>query len=345
MNVAVHPVGIDSRVEDVISLLSIGSEDVRKIGIYGMGGIGKTTIAKAVYNSIFYLFEGSFFLENVREVSEQPNGLVHLQKQLFSEILNQKNYKIGNVHRGINLMREKLSSKRVLIVLDDLDQLDQLNFLAGEHHCFGSGSRIIITTRDVLLLKQVDEIYKAKELDYDESLELFRWHAFGETIPSKDHEELSGKILAHAGGLPLALKVLGSYLSGRTIIEWKSALEKLQQIPNNEIEEILRISFDALGDDNTKSIFLDIACFFIGENKDDTISILNVCGFFSEIGIRVLTNRCLLTINEKNALRMHDLLRDMGRNIVREECPKEPGKRSRLWSCEEVCDVLKYHKV
>ncbi|XP_028058067.1 TMV resistance protein N-like [Camellia sinensis] len=138
-------------------------------------------------------------------------------------------------------------------------------------------------------------------------------------------------MVSYASGLPLALEVLGSYLFGRNIVEWKSAFDKLQQIPHEKIQEKLRISFDALDDDNMKDILLDIACFFIGMDRDYVITILNGCGFFAEIGISVLMSRCLLRISKNNKLMMHDLLRDMGREIIREKYPNEPEKRNRLW--------------
>ncbi|KAL7177153.1 hypothetical protein ACSBR2_030484 [Camellia fascicularis] len=112
-------------------MLSIGSDDVPMIGINGLDGISKTTIAKAVYNHIFLQFKGNCFLANVKEVAGQLNGLVQLQEQLHFELLGTKNLKIGNVDRGINLMKERLHSKKVLVILDDVDQLSQLNTLAG----------------------------------------------------------------------------------------------------------------------------------------------------------------------------------------------------------------------
>ncbi|KAM7466163.1 hypothetical protein LguiB_013725 [Lonicera macranthoides] len=126
MNVVVHTIGINYRVAFVNSLLSFESNSIRIVGIYGLGGIGKSTIAKAVYNQSYLLFEGCSFIANVREVSKQPNGLVHIQEKILSETLKETNFKVGNVDRGMVLMKERLCSKRVLIVLDDVDMLSQV---------------------------------------------------------------------------------------------------------------------------------------------------------------------------------------------------------------------------
>jgi hypothetical protein len=347
LHVAMHPIGIHSRVEKMKALLNLGTSDVCIVGMYGMGGIGKTTIAKALYNEICHEFEGSSFLFNIKEISEQQNGLIQLQEKLLSDILKTKNWKIGNVDGGINLITKRFCHKKVLVVLDDVDHLKQLNSLVGNFELFGQGSRVIVTTRDEHLLIElgVNKKYKVEELNLEESLQLFSWHAFRMAHPVEDFLQLSFGVVGSVGGLPLAVEVLGSYLSGRSIIEWESALEKLQKIPHKQIQKILRISFDSLEDDALKDIFLDIACFFIGINKEYASKILDGCGFFPDIGISILIQRSLLMVNEINELRMHDLIRDMGREIVREMSPKDPGKRSRLWFYEDVLDVLNKHLV
>ncbi|PNX61789.1 disease resistance protein (TIR-NBS-LRR class), partial [Trifolium pratense] len=147
-------------------------------------------------------------------------------------------------------------------------------------------------------------------------------------------------MIAYSGKLPLALQVLGSYLFDCEITVWQKVLEKLKCVPNDQVQKKLKVSFDGLKDVTEKQIFLDIACFFIGMDQNDVIQILNGCGFFADIGIKVLFERALLTVDNRNKLRMHDMLRDMGRQIIYEESPLDPEKRSRLWRSEEVIDML-----
>ncbi|KAM1947801.1 hypothetical protein ACFX15_008064 [Malus domestica] len=309
-----------------------------------MGGIGKTTIARVLYDRIWGQFDGSSFLSNVREVSKK-RGLVSLQRQMISEILMETNVNVWDVFKGSCVIRHRLRHRRVLLILDDVDQSEQLEKLAGKHDWFGLGSRIIITTRDehLLLRHGVDQIYKAKELDQDESLELFGWKAFKKDHPEKEYLDLSNLVVNYANGLPLALEVLGSFLFRRNVSEWKSALDKLKEVPNITVFEILRISFEGL-EEMERNIFLDIACFFKLKNKARVTKILDSFGFHSDIGIRVLIDKSLISVSY-NMLWMHDLLQEMGWEIVRQESRKEPGKRSRLWLFEDVYDVLVNNKV
>ena len=345
LKVAIHPTRMNSRIEEMKVLLNLGTKDVRIVGIYGMGGIGKTTIVKAVYNQICDGFEGSSCLLNIKEHSEQFNGLVHLQEKLLFDILK-KNLKIDNVDGGIELIEERIQGKRVLVILDDVDDLKQIDTLVGNFKMFGLGSRLIVTTRDEHLLTQlqVNGKYEVKKLDQLESLQLFSWHAFGMAKPVEGYLDLSISVVKYAGGLPLALEVLGSYLLRRSIIEWKSALEQLHTNPHHQIQKILQISFDSL-DDKTKEIFLDIACFFIGMDKEYVNKILHGCGFFPDNGINILIQRSLVKIDYYNRLRMHDLIRDMGREIVCKRSSNDLGKRSRLWFHEDAFNVLGKHMV
>ncbi|XP_058729207.1 disease resistance protein RPP4-like [Vicia villosa] len=341
--VAEHPVGIESRVQAAAKLLNIQiADDVLLLGIWGMGGMGKTTIAKAIYNQIGSKFEGKSFLLNIRELWETDTNQVSLQQQVLCDVYKTTSFKIRDIESGKNILKQRLSQKKVLFVLDDVNELDQLKALCGSREWFGSGSRIIITTRDMHLLRscRVDRVYKIEEMDESESLELFSWHAFKQPSPIEDFTTHSSDVIAYSGRLPLALEVLGSYLSDCEITEWHKVLDKLKCIPHDQVQKKLRVSFDGLKDVTEQQIFLDIACFFIGMDRNDVIQILNGCGFFADIGIKVLVERSLVTVDKRNKLRMHDLLRDMGRQIIYEESPFDPENRSRLWRREDVFDML-----
>ncbi|XP_057972919.1 TMV resistance protein N-like [Malania oleifera] len=331
--------GIKSRVDHMNSLLCTGQNGIHFVGIYGMGGIGKTTIAKVVYDQISDEFEGSCFLSNVREGSKE-HGLVHLQEKLLSRILMEENVDIDTPSTGTHAIKERLCSKTVLIVLDDVDTLEQLEALAGRHNWFGSGSRVIITTRDeqLLIAHGVAKRYKAKELDPDAAIQLFCSKAFREKYPREQYAELTKAVIQYAQGLPLALKILGSFLRGRSILGWESVLKKLKESPNGEIHEILQISYEGL-DNTEKDLFLDIACFFKGDDKEYITNLLDSCNLYPGIGLSVLAQKSLITILDNNVL-MHDLLQEMGREIVRQESHEDPGKRSRLWSQEDVSRIL-----
>ncbi|XP_030957602.1 TMV resistance protein N-like [Quercus lobata] len=334
-------IGIKSMVAELIpSYLGFGN-DIYMMGICGMGGLGKTTLANAIYDEYTDHFEGSSFIANVRERSEKRE-LHELQQQLLDEILEGSNTKIYNVQGGVKKIKSSgLRHKKILLVLDDVNQKDQLEKLAGEHNWFGLGSWIIITTRDehVLVDHEVLKIYKPNGLDDDDASQLFCSKAFKKVQPTEGYMQLSQKVVGYASGLPLALVTLGSFLAGKLVAEWESALKNLKENPKREIFDVLKISYDGL-EEMEKKIFLDIACFFRGWNKNEVIQILENCGFEARIGISVLIERSLLTMDVIGRLEMHDLLKIMGQDIIHLESGGEIGKQSRLWLVKDLLHVL-----
>ncbi|CAN1245506.1 Disease resistance protein L6 [Linum grandiflorum] len=262
-------VGIGCHVQEVMRLLNLDSGVVKVVGIHGIGGMGKTTIAKAVYDSICTGFNRCCFLENVREMLSKTDGTIALQSKFISSILR-----------------------------DDAEVKD--------------------------------------------ASELFSMHAFRMHRPPKDYEILCGEFIEVAAKLPLALTVLGSLLFLRDIQFWEEKLLELKQVPatTNKVQQRLKISYNELTA-SEKHIFLDIACFFIGEHKEWPFHMWRACDFYPESGIRTLVHRSLIKIDEGNRFWMHDLLRDLGRAIVIEEDVKRPWRRSRIWSNEDAQNMLK----
>ncbi|XP_024172650.2 disease resistance protein RUN1-like [Rosa chinensis] len=227
-----------------------------------MGGSGKTSVAKAIYNKVYSSFESNNFIGSVRETAKELNGKITLQERLLSDILKPTKVEVGDADRGIILIKERLGSKKVLVIVDDVDDVDQLTALAIRSDSFGPGSRIIITTRDrhLLELLEVDSIHLTQEMKEKEALELFSWHAFHNPCPDSGFLKLTRRVVTYCGGLPLALEVLGSFLFKGSISHWESTLKKLEKFPDDKIHKILKTSFDAL-DENQGDIFLHISCF------------------------------------------------------------------------------------
>ncbi|GJX92445.1 Toll/interleukin-1 receptor domain-containing protein [Tanacetum coccineum] len=172
-----------------------------------MGGAGKTTTVRAIFDHLFDHFEAISFIENVREVLNVA-GLKKLQEQVLSDVLNEQ-VTLNGVFDGIKMMRKRMCCKRVLLVLDDVDHIEQLK----------------------------------------EATSLFSRHAFGRENPLQGYKELSGKVIRYAAGLLLTIEVLGSFLFGKDKLEWVDAIDRLQKIPLKNTLEKLELSYMSLEDE------------------------------------------------------------------------------------------------
>ncbi|XP_056168036.1 disease resistance protein RPV1-like [Syzygium oleosum] len=328
-------VEMDDQVEKIMDRIGEQTSETKIIGIYGMGGVGKTTLATIVYNKLLANFDNHCFLSNIRDTKIES-----LQNQLISDVLRTKCVSITNINEGITEIKERLSSKKVILVLDDVNQKTQLDALVGVgERRFGRGSKVIITTRDKELLKDVDFQLELTEMDFDHSLQLFSRHAFRRDHPPAEDVPLSKKAVKICGGLPLALEVIGSFLNGKVRRIWETTLKKLETIPNKEVKSKLNISFEAL-ERQEKEIFLDVCCFFVGFDVRIVLHMWDSCDFVPENSLEVLKQMSLIKIAEGNRLWVHDQLIDLGQDIVRGGARFKLEMQSRVWDHEQASAVL-----
>ncbi|XP_039173574.1 disease resistance protein RUN1-like [Eucalyptus grandis] len=209
---AFHPVGLDSQVQALYSLLQLEAKEVRIVGISGTSGIGRTTLVRALYYRIADQFDRSCFLAKVKDISSQE-GLHKMQETLLGGLLGNGDSEFGNdLHEVINLMRSKLHNKRVLLVFDNVEGLlEPLSHLIKSMN-FGLGSRVILIPRhEENLIGLCRDIYEVRALNDDQALELFSRNAFQES---------------------------------KSVKEWQRAFDRLKEIPQGKGTVIEGIKLD-----------------------------------------------------------------------------------------------------
>ncbi|XP_033144057.1 disease resistance-like protein DSC2 isoform X2 [Brassica rapa] len=336
-------VGIEARIMEIKSKLILQSEEVKVIGIFGPAGIGKTTTARVLYNQLSPYFQFNTFLKNIRGSYEKPCGndydlKLNFQKSMLCQIFNKEDIEVRHLGRA----QEMLSDKKVLVVLDEVDNWWQLEEMAKQPGWVGPGSIIIITTEDRKLFKAlglgIDHIYEMKYPTSKESLQIFCQYAFGQKSPDQGFESLAREVTWLAGDLPLGLRVMGSYLRGMSRDGWIEALPWLRSTLDREIESTLRFSYNALRD-NERTLFLHLACLFAGIKVDRFKRYFANSSLEVNHGLEVLAQKSLIFI-EYGLIQMHRLLQQIGREIVKKQSMEEPGRRQFLMDTKEISHVL-----
>ncbi|KAL1194720.1 Protein SUPPRESSOR OF npr1-1, CONSTITUTIVE 1 [Cardamine amara subsp. amara] len=331
--------GIEAHIEAVNSKLCLESEKALMVGILGPSGIGKTTIGRALYGQLSCQFHHRAFVTYKRTNGDDYSTKLYWEQQFLSEILGQKDLRIEE----LGAVEHRLKHKKVLIVLDDVDDQELLKTLVGQTEWFGSGSRIIVITQDSQLLKShnIDLIYEVEFPSRDLALKMLCRSAFGQNSPPSGFMELAVEVANLAGRLPLGLSVLGSSLRGRSKDEWMMMMPRLRNELDGKIEKTLRVSYNRL-DRKERELFLYIAfaCLFNGVQVS---YIRDLLGDSVNIGLKMLAEKSLIRITPDETVEMHNLLQKLGREIGRGKSIENPTKRQFLVNIEDIRDVFTHN--
>lgn len=303
----------------------------KMLGIFGISGIGKTTLVKA-----FKDYLNKISLMNDEPYSSFITVFWDLEKDHLKE-MNRILKDLGNKQEandlveGKDLLSEKLQEKKVLLILEDVKNRDHLSKLISAKMFHMKGSKLIVTSRDWNILKGlIPEVGKMEllKLNEDQSLGVFLKHAFKDGHPSTPLlEQISIEIVKVCDGHPLSLEVIGSCLYGNERPRiWERALQRLKKKKFEDYGNMwttLKVSYEALNLEEQQA-FLDISWFFCKDVWSDSIEETSILHFWNGYFVNPksiftsLKDKSLIKVDYANVLSMHDLLRDIGRRISKE---------------------------
>ncbi|CAK9229345.1 unnamed protein product, partial [Sphagnum troendelagicum] len=349
--VAKYAVGLDQSSRSVIETLNQMGDNVGVLSVVGMGGIGKTTLAREVFNHFAKndtsKFEKQSFLKNVRE-----SPVLDLQKQLVRDLLQKDVESREDFNKWFNLFM----GRKVLIVIDDIDKKPQFEQLIPEINKLARGSRVLITSRDRNLVANIMERAECKyarhevaALNNSDARQLFNSHAFDSSNVTDGFHDVAQRVADACAGLPLPLEVIGSFLFDKRnehdLDCWEQTIKTLHE--EQDILDKLKISYDGLSTSASQLMFLDIACFFIGKHETMAMQIFQSCKYDYKgpaASFRSLVDKSLVKLDGDGRIVMHDLLRDMGREVVKNQSLMDKAPPSHLWDPEIAERVLAHRE-
>ncbi|KAG2302252.1 hypothetical protein Bca52824_030903 [Brassica carinata] len=337
--------GIETRTKQIEDKLELQSKVTRIVGVVGMPGIGKTTLARKVLENQSCNFMYTVYLDEISKKSK-IRPLNRLHEDLLLELYNWKNNgkEQQRIAFSLETFKAVLRKKKIFVVLDDVSDKEQLDAILENREWLCEGSKIVIITRSESAVKGiVNDTYFVSGLSHIDALKLFNYHAFSsvEYCGDPSLRKLAGEFVDYTGGHPLAVKVLGHELHMKEKTYWESMRGMLTKgLISNTIQDGLRVTYDELSEHH-KNVFLDIACFFrFGEEYHVKI----LLDSSSHDDIKVLADKFLINICA-GRLEMNDLLYTFAMGLVSQASTENTRIRSRLFNHGDIVGVLNTNAV
>ncbi|XP_057801548.1 putative late blight resistance protein homolog R1C-3 [Salvia miltiorrhiza] len=354
-------VGFDDVVLQLLDKLTGGNRNRQIIPITGMGGIGKTTLARHIFEHV--LIKEHFDIRAWTTISQTYNV-----RETLSQVLHQVTGNLGS-DLSENELGEKLYKylygRRYIIILDDMWSVEVWNKMRFFFPDYNDGSRVIVTTRLSNLATELTNSNSIGMRFLDEvcSWSLFSKTVFGDEVFPFQLEEIGKKIVGKCKGLPLSIAVIGGLLakSELTLEYWEHIEKNLSSIVNSENDEYwlraLKLSYDHLPA-YLKPCFLYTGVF----EEDEEIRVAELMrlwvseGFLKPIinkssktianeYLKELVDRNLILVHKLGAVgnikycKMHDLVRDLSFQeakkqrfyyVLRQHCPRGINSQRRI---------------
>ncbi|KAL3678422.1 hypothetical protein R1sor_021378 [Riccia sorocarpa] len=334
-------VGVDALISDI---LGTHIQDHRFVGFCGMGGVGKTTLAKLIFNKICAKFEFSGFVEEIK----QFRGTNDEVKRIIWEKMRCSGVPVGSSSGSSGRDGwSQVTGKSLLLVFDDVEEPSHVRLL--EEIARENGmeeSRFVLTSRNAQRLADCWSNVHTICVDFlgsEDAKKLFTTYAFrGQEEAPESFSTLVEQVVEGCDGLPLTLEVLGKYLRGKSLQLWAEIPAALREC--NEVADLeervwakLRLSYDGLPSPEVQNMFLDIASFFeaVFPAKDAIMAWSAMYDGIAHNRLEILEARALLTVRHMilwKKFYMHEHLRRMGQRIAREEGRSFDLSRIRYWS-------------